>query len=70
MQEISMIAHGETVELIEELKQEFNAPSDADLFRKVLALTKLAAEQARGSDGLVVLRGRNSSRGVSVRLDG
>jgi len=68
MQEISFIAGGETVELIEELKTELGASSDADVFRKALALAKVAVEQARGSKGVVVIRGKNSRRGIPVAL--
>jgi hypothetical protein len=66
--QISFVAEDDTIDLIERLKKELNAPTTAAVFRKALALTKLAAEQARGSEGIVSVRGRSQDEAESIKI--
>ena len=68
--QISFVIDDETAKTIELLQKELRAPTNAALFRKALALTELAVEQARGSGGVVELRGRNApdQQAVNVAL--
>ncbi|SEP10290.1 hypothetical protein SAMN02799625_04687 [Methylobacterium sp. UNC300MFChir4.1] len=56
--QLSFVADEETLALIGALKVDLKAPTTAAVFRKALALAKVAAEQARQSDGIVTVRGK------------
>jgi ABC-type phosphonate transport system ATPase subunit len=60
----------EILDVIEELKKELGAKTTAAVFRKSLAIAKIAADQAKGSGGIVSLRGREQEEkdGISVAL--
>lgn len=68
--QLSFVADEETLALIGDLKKELRASTTAAVFRKALALAKVAAEQARASDGVVAVKGRgqNSNEEVMVAL--
>jgi hypothetical protein len=57
--QLTFVADGETLDTIDMLKKELGAPTAAAVFRKALVIAKLAAEQGRGSNGIVKFRGRN-----------
>ena len=61
----------EILDVIEQLKKDLGVKTSAAVFRKALAVTKLAAEQARESNGIVDIRGREQSarEGISVALN-
>lgn len=61
----------EILDVIEQLKKDLGVKTSAAVFRKALAVTKLAAEQARGSNGIVDIKGREQSarEGISVALN-
>ena len=61
----------EILDVIEQLKKELGVKTSAAVFRKALAVTKLAAEQARKSNGIVDIKGRgqNDREGISVALN-
>jgi hypothetical protein len=66
--QLSFVADRETLELIDALKKELGAPTAAAVFRKALAIAKLAADQARGSDGVVKFRGKDQPPGDEIAL--
>lgn len=61
----------EILDVIEQLKKDLGVKTSAAVFRKALAVTKLAAEQARESNGIVDIKGReqSASEGISVALN-
>ncbi|MEM6848946.1 MAG: ribbon-helix-helix protein, CopG family [Pseudomonadota bacterium] len=69
--QISFNADDETVELIERLKKELHAPTTAAVFRRALAFTRIAAEEARESDGIVTIKGRGEpdEDGVNIAIN-
>jgi hypothetical protein len=68
--QLSFVADRETLELIDSLKRELGAPTAAAVFRKALAIAKLAVDQAKGSDGVVKFRGKDqpTSEEIAVAL--
>ena len=68
--QLSFVADQETLDLISQLKTDLKAPTSAAVFRKALALAKIAADQAKDSGGIVTVRGKSqpSSDEVSVAL--
>lgn len=56
--QLSFVADQETLDLINELKKELKAPTAAAVFRKSLAIAKMATDQAKGSNGIVSIRGK------------
>lgn len=50
---------GNTLELLEELREELKLSSDAAVFRRALALMKLAVDHSRSSGYVVKMRGKN-----------
>lgn len=59
--QMTFVADEKTLETIDMLKKELGAATVAAVLRRALAIAKLAAEQAKDSDGIVTLRGRNQS---------
>ncbi len=57
--QLSFVADEETLDLIDSLKKELRAPTTAAVFRKALAIAKVAADQAKASDGIVTVRGKS-----------
>ena len=57
--------------VIEELKKKLKVKTSAAVFRKALAVTKLAAEQAESTNGVVDIKGRGKEdrEGISVALN-
>lgn len=49
--QVTIVVDDETVQLMEQLKKDLKAPTTAALFRRALALTLLAVDQAKGDDG-------------------
>ncbi len=49
--QLSFVVDEETLELLEQLKQDLKAPTTASVFRKALALTQLAVEQVKDDAG-------------------
>lgn len=66
---LSFVADAKTVGLIDEMKVELNARTEAEVFRKALALARLAADRGRSSDGVVVLSGGRGTGGQGVTID-
>lgn len=64
--QISMVASDETVELIEKLKKELNLKSSADVIRRALILTKVAADRATGDEKIIALAGENAPEADKV----
>lgn len=64
-------ADQEILAVIEELKKQLKVKTSAAVFRKALAVTKLAAEQAETSNGVVDIKGRGKEdrEGISVALN-
>jgi ABC-type phosphonate transport system ATPase subunit len=60
----------ELLDVIEELKKGLGAKTTAAVFRKSLAIAKIAADQAKDSGGIVSLRGReqDAKDEISVAL--
>ncbi len=65
---MSFVADADTMALISELKGELNARDEADVFRKSLAILKVAVDAGQATGGVVTLRGRDAPEGVSVVL--
>lgn len=66
--QLSFVADEETLALISKLKKELKAPTTAAVFRKALALAKVAAEQAKQSDGVVTVRGKSQSPSEEIAV--
>ena len=66
--QLSFVADEETLELIRSLKKELKAPTTAAVFRKALAIAKLAAEQGRKSNGVVSVRGKNEPSDSEIAI--
>jgi len=68
--QLSFVADSETLELISSLKKELRAPTTAAVFRKALAIAKVAAEQGRDSGGIVSVRGTSQpeTAGIAIAL--
>lgn len=68
--QMSFVVDQETLDLVQSLKKELGATTAAGVFRKSLALAKVAVDQARDSDGIVTLRGRgqDSSTDIAIAL--
>lgn len=49
--QLSFVVDDETLKLLEQLKKDLKAPTTASLFRKAIALTQLAVEQAKDDSG-------------------
>lgn len=56
--QLSFVVDRETFELINQLKKDLKAPTAAAVFRKALAIAKVATEHGKQSGGVVTLRGR------------
>jgi hypothetical protein len=69
--QLAFAVDDEILEVIEQLKKELKVKTSAAVFRKALAVTKLAAEQARSTDGVVDIKGRGKkdTDGISVALN-
>lgn len=59
MAQKNFVVDGETLKLIEELREELKLNSDSAVFRRALALTKLAVDHSRESGYVVKMRGKN-----------
>ncbi|KOX55119.1 hypothetical protein [Streptomyces purpurogeneiscleroticus] len=68
--QLSFVADEETLALINELKKELKAPTTTAVFRKALAIARVAAEQAREANGVVTVTGKGqpAGEGVSIAL--
>ncbi len=68
--QLSFVADKETLDLIKQLKADLKAPTSAAVFRKALTIAKIAADQAKASNGVVTLRGKSQpqTEEVSVAL--
>lgn len=66
--QLSFVADEETLALIGTLKKELRAPTTAAVFRKALALAKVAADQARDSDGVVTVKGKQQDSGQEIAV--
>lgn len=58
----------ELLDIIEDLKKELGTKTAAGVFRKSLAIAKIAVDQARDSDGIVAMRGRKQSKEDEVSI--
>lgn len=67
MAEFHFAVTGETLDVIEQLRVDLNATSNAGVFRKALALAKLFAETAN-EDGIVLLYGADASKAIAIDL--
>ena len=66
--QLTFVADEKTLETIDMLKKELGAATAAAVFRRALAIAKLAAEQAKDSDGVVTLRGRNQPADETIAV--
>lgn len=66
--QLSFVADQETLDLINELKKELKAPTAAAVFRKSLAIAKMATEQAKTSNGIVSIRGKSAPAESEVSI--
>jgi uncharacterized coiled-coil DUF342 family protein len=68
--QLAFAVDDEILAVIEQLKKELGANTAAAVFRKALAVTKLAADQARTTGGVVDIKGRGEDdrTGISVAL--
>jgi hypothetical protein len=68
--QIALTVDDEAQELIEGLKADLGATTTSAVLRKALAIARLAADQAKDSKGIVLVRGREQSaeEGVLVSL--
>lgn len=66
--QLSFVADQETLDLINELKRELKATTTAAVFRKSLAIAKMATEQAKGSNGIVAIRGKSQPPDSEVSI--
>ena len=68
--QLSFVADADTLAMINGLKKDLKATTTTQVFRKALALAQVAVEQARGSDGVVTVRGKSQAPAdeVSVAL--
>lgn len=57
--QLSFVVDQETVELINTLKRDLKAPTAAAVFRKALAIAKVATEEGKKSNGIVTVRGKS-----------
>jgi len=65
---LDFVVDGATMDMIDQLARDLAAPSTEAVFRKALAIARVAAEQGRGSDGQVILRGGSRPEGVCLLL--
>lgn len=70
--QLSLVVDEETVKLLEQLKKDLKATTTASLFRKAIALTHLAVEQAKDASGnfkdpmgTITLRSKGDEIGVN-----
>jgi hypothetical protein len=70
--QLSFVVDEETFALLEQLKKDLKAPTTASLFRKAIALTQLAVEQAKDPSGnmkdpmgTITVRSRTDAPGTS-----
>jgi hypothetical protein len=70
--QLSFVVDEETLKLLEQLKKDLKAPTTASLFRKAIALTQLAVEQAKDPSGnmkdpmaTITVRSRSDTPGTS-----
>lgn len=66
--QLSFVADEETLALIEKLKEELGAKTTTGVFRKALALAKIAAERAEDSDHVVTIRGEKAPAEEAVNV--
>jgi hypothetical protein len=66
--QLSFVADEETLKLIEALKKELGATTTTAVFRKALALAKVATEQAKDSNGIVTMRGKSSPQSDEIAI--
>ena len=66
--QVTIVADRETLELIEELKLDFKAPTTAAVIRKALGIAKIARDQSRSTDGLVTLNGKGMPPADGITL--
>ena len=69
--QLAFAVDDEILEVIEELKKQLKVKTSAAVFRKALAITKLAAQQASATGGIVDIKGRGmqDKDGISVALN-
>lgn len=70
--QLSFVADKEALELIEKLKKELGVKTTAGVFRKALTLADIAADQAKSTNHVVSINGRDAdpSQAVNVILRG
>ena len=51
--QLSFVVDDDTIKLLEQLKKDLKATTTTSLFRKALALTQLAVEQAKDEQGVM-----------------
>jgi hypothetical protein len=66
--QLSFVADQETLDVIQQLKVDLKAPTTAAVFRKALAIAKIAAAQAKDSDGIVAVRGKKQLAADEVSI--
>lgn len=68
--QLSFQVDPEILLLVEQLKKQLGAKTTAAVFRKSLAIAKLAADQAESTGGIVNIKGRgeDDAKGISVAL--
>lgn len=59
--QMSFVVDADTLQLIQMLKKELGAKTTAAVFRKSLALAKVAVEEAKDDGGIVNIRGKSKT---------
>ncbi len=67
MKPLGFSVDDEILHTINLLKVEFNTLSTADVFKKSIALAKIATNIA-GDSGVITIRGKNNESGISINL--
>ena len=69
---LGFVVDDEILSVIEQLKISLNVSTSAAVFRKTLAVLKLAVDQSRDSDFVVVMKGHGleDHQGIAVALRG
>jgi len=65
---IDIVADKAAMRLIDELKPDLGARTPAEVIRKALAIAREATRAGRGSDGVVVIRGKDGDPSTELSL--
>jgi hypothetical protein len=66
--QISFAVDQDVFDLIQDLKKELGAKTAAAVFRKSLAIAKVAVDKAKDSDGIITMRGHQQSGADEISI--